>query len=102
VNEALSRLRDKTKWWPKVAEILAEVKAMTPPPQLPTFREAAEPDRTPEEVKRRMEVVAQAKRRYGWKPPEEVQEGPLLEPRVFDVPVSDASDDLKRLMRKVR
>ena len=100
VNDALSRLRDKSKWWPKVAEVLADIRAHLPP-AAPARQEApSQGDRTPEEVKRRVAIVAEAKRRYGWKPEEAAPEGPILEPRVFDVPVSDVSEGLKALRRK--
>jgi hypothetical protein len=100
VNEALSRLRDKSKWWPKVAEVLADIRANLPPAAPARQETAPAVSWSPEEAKRRSEVIQEAKRRYGWKPEEAAPEGPILEPRVFDVPVSDVSETLKGLRRK--
>jgi hypothetical protein len=94
-------LRDKTKWWPKVVEVLAEIRAHLPPAAPTRAVAVPEVDLTPEEVKRRVEALVRIKRQYGYSP-EVASKAPVLEPRVFDVPVSDVSDALRAVLRKQR
>jgi hypothetical protein len=102
VNLALGAVIRRCKFWPTIAEIVTEVRGQTPPPTLPAFREPVEPDRTPEEVARRVAAVAAMKKKWGWdqKFRPEVPQAEDKPFHGFDTEVSDVSADLKNLMRK--
>lgn len=100
-NAALGELARSSKWWPTIADLVAACRALEPPrpPSVPVVD--APP--TPEELKARGIALARIKAQYGWKPDRAEQDaGPVVEPVVYDVPVSDVSSTLKQLRGKRR
>lgn len=101
VSAALSELARSSKWWPTIADLVAACRALEP------ARPLVVPERdaplTPEELKARGVALARIKAQYGWKPDRaEPDQGPAVEPVVYDVPVSDVSSTLKQLRSKRR
>lgn len=107
VNLALSGVIRKSRYWPTIAELIDGINAELPRPSLPTFKEAPEPDRTPEEIARRMAAVAAMKKKHGWDEKfkrEEDKAADWTKPKEefygYDTEVSDISPALKALRAK--
>lgn len=99
VNAALSELARSSKWWPTIADLVAVCRSLEPPRPLVVPPVDAPP--TPEELKRRGIAIARMKAEYGWKRhTDEPETAEVLEPVVYDVPVSDVSPHMRELMRK--
>ena len=89
-----------SQWWPTPAELLQGVRALIPPPQMQAFREERLPDLTPDEIKRRVEVVKRIKANYGWhdKPKDPMAHIDEWKPASQE----GISDDLRRLLERQR
>jgi hypothetical protein len=105
LNSALSEHIRKSTWWPTIANLVDTLREeMAPPPRRPSFAPHLEPDRTPEEIAKRIKIIADAKRIWGdptrrEEPPAEA-ELPDFQP--FVIKQSDASGHLVELLQKQR
>ena len=104
LNAALSEHIRKSTFWPTIAEVLSAVRSDIVPPQLPVFREPKGPDMTPEEISRRVAIVSEAKRKYGYSPAfdawEDCKPAPRPDTGPFVVETSDISDALRAVLMK--